>query len=208
MSAVWGELSAVRPIHQSNRAAARWPLHSAIGRQKGSVFGEELKDGRCDARRRTGSEPGHGYRVFGATRSSVTAVASDGSPPRARDGSLEGLLNQRNILEVGFEREWRAKSAPRKSASREYLGNRPKTVVVIQSHWPKNKAARQDLRLRAGPGGAFRTAELVTRFSTRSDLGPSLWFAFDEPEAALRNREAAFPQSRSGCVHSAKTLIP
>ena len=50
-------------------------------------------------------EPGHGYRAFGATQSSVTAVAFDGAPPRVRDDSLEGLLSQRNILEVGSERE-------------------------------------------------------------------------------------------------------
>jgi hypothetical protein len=30
--------------------------------KKGSVFGEDLEDGRCDGRRRTGGEPGHGYR--------------------------------------------------------------------------------------------------------------------------------------------------
>jgi hypothetical protein len=128
--------------------------------------------------------------VFGTTRSSVTAVAFDGSPPRVRDGSLEGLLDQQNILEVGFEREWRAKPGPRKSASGEDLGNRPKTVVVNQSRWPKNKAACQDLRLRMSPAGAIWTAELVARFSARSKLGPSLWFAFDQPEAALSNREA------------------
>jgi hypothetical protein len=138
----------------------------------------------------THSEPGHGHRALGTTRSSATPIAFDGSSPRVRDGAFEGLLNQRNILEVGLEREWGAKPTPRESASGEYLGNRPKTVVVIQSHWPKNKAARQDLRLRMSPAGAIRTAELVARFSARSKLGPSLWFAFDEPEAALRNREA------------------
>jgi len=71
-----------------------------------------------------------------------------------------------------------------KSASNE------NAVAVIQSHRPENKAARQDLRLRMSPAGAILAAELVTRFSTRSELGPSLWFAFDEPEAALGNREA------------------
>jgi DNA-binding transcriptional LysR family regulator len=106
------------------------------------------------------------------------------------DGSLEGLLDQRNILEVGFERERRAEQAPRKSASGEDLGNRPKTAVVIECHWPENKAARQVLRLRMGPAGAIRTAELVARFSARSDLGPSLWFTLDEPKAALGHREA------------------
>src|SRR6185312_2046603 len=54
--------------------------------QKSSVFGEDVEDGVV--RRRTGGSPGHGYRAFGATRSSVTTVAFDGAPPRVRDGSL------------------------------------------------------------------------------------------------------------------------
>jgi hypothetical protein len=134
------------------------------------------------------------HRVFEVENASCDeacdAFSFDVSPPGLRHDRLECLLNQWNIFEICFEREWRSKPSPRKSASGEDLGNGPKLVVVIESRWPKNKAACQDLRLRVSPTRALRAGELVTWPSARSDLGPSLWFALDEPKAALRDREA------------------
>jgi hypothetical protein len=58
-------------------------------RQKGSAFGENLKDAHSDRRRGTGGEPGRRYRVFSVTRNSVTTVTLDAARATIRHSVMQ-----------------------------------------------------------------------------------------------------------------------